>query len=99
AGGSITITAEVVQFDSAAPYLPDVADAPYLCLKLTDAGVGMDEATRLRVFEPFFTTKLLRNGAGLGLPEVFGLMRTHNGLIDIKSQPGIGTEVSLFFPL
>jgi signal transduction histidine kinase len=98
-GGTITISAEVVQFDPVPLYLPDIVDAPYLCIKVSDNGVGMDEATRLRVFEPFFTTKLLRNGAGLGLPEVFGLMRTHNGLIDIKSQPGIGTEVSLYFPL
>ena len=98
-GGTITISAEVVQFDPVPAQMPDSADAPCLCLKVSDDGVGMDEATRLRVFEPFFTTKLLRNGAGLGLPEVFGLMRTHNGLIDIQSQPGVGTSVALFFPL
>ncbi len=98
-GGTITISAEVIQFDPIPAYLPDIADAPYLRVNVSDNGVGMDEATRLRVFEPFFTTKLLRNGAGLGLPEVFGLMRTHNGLIDIQSQPGAGTSVSLYFPL
>jgi two-component system cell cycle sensor histidine kinase/response regulator CckA len=98
-GGTITLSGEVVQFDSVAPQFSDLADTPYLCLKICDTGSGMDEATRLRVFEPFFTTKFLRNGAGLGLPEVFGLMRTHNGLIDIQSQPGVGACVSLFFPL
>ncbi len=98
-GGTITLSAEVVQFDPVPQHLSEIMDTPYLRIKVTDSGTGMDEATRLRVFEPFFTTKLLRNGAGLGLPEVFGLMRTHNGLIDIQSQPGEGTTVSLFFPL
>ena len=98
-GGWITISAEVVRFDPIPAYLPEMDNAAYFCLKVADTGSGMDEATRLRVFEPFFTTKPLRNGAGLGLPEVFGLMRTHNGLIDIQSKPGAGTVVSLFFPL
>ncbi|HEX4139508.1 MAG TPA: ATP-binding protein [Candidatus Methylacidiphilales bacterium] len=98
-GGTITLSADVIEFDPIPAHLSDIADAPYLCVTLSDDGVGMDEATRLRVFEPYFTTKFLRNGAGLGLPEVYGLMRTHNGLIDIQSQPGTGTRVSLFFPL
>ncbi len=98
-GGTIAISADVVQFDPIPAYLPDIADTPYLCITVSDTGAGMDEATRLRVFEPFFTTKFQRNGAGLGLPEVFGLMRTHNGLIDIQSQPGEGTTVHLYFPL
>jgi signal transduction histidine kinase len=98
-GGTIVLAAEVVQFDPLPPYLNEIADAPYLAIKIADNGSGMDDATRLRVFEPFFSTRLLRNGAGLGLPEVFGLMRTHNGLIDIQSQPGAGTSVTLFFPL
>ena len=98
-GGTLTLSAEVVQFDPVPPQMPEIAEAPCLCITVADDGTGMDEATRLRVFEPFFTTKFLRNGAGLGLPEVFGLMRTHNGLIDIQSQPGAGTSVHLFFPL
>jgi signal transduction histidine kinase len=66
---------------------------------VSDDGIGMDEATRLRVFEPFFTTKSLGQGAGLGMPEVFGLMRIHSGLIDVQSEPGKGTVISLYFPL
>ncbi len=62
AGGTIAISAEVVQFDSAAPYLPGVADAPTFASRSPTPASAMDEATRLRVFEPFFTTKLLRNG-------------------------------------
>jgi signal transduction histidine kinase len=98
-GGTIDISGDVIAFDPLPLYLSEFEDVPYFCLRITDHGVGMDEATRLRVFVPFFTTKILKNGAGLGLPEVFGLMRTHNGLIDIQSEPGKGTVVSLFFPL
>jgi two-component system cell cycle sensor histidine kinase/response regulator CckA len=98
-GGRITISAEVVQFDPVPPYLSELGDLPYLLIKVADTGAGMDEATRLRVFEPFFTTKPLTDGAGLGLSEVLGLMRIHNGLIDVQSEPGHGTVVSLFFPL
>jgi two-component system, cell cycle sensor histidine kinase and response regulator CckA len=98
-GGHITVFAELVHFDPIPPHLLELEDKSYICLKVVDTGVGMDEATQMRVFEPFFTTKSLAKNAGLGLPEVFGLMRIHNGLIDIQSEPGKGTTVSLFFPL
>jgi two-component system cell cycle sensor histidine kinase/response regulator CckA len=99
AGGTITISADAVEFDLRANDPLKVEDWPYFRLTLADNGTGMDDNTRLRVFEPFFTTKSLRNGIGMGLPEVFGLMRTHNGLIDVQSALGEGTAVSLFFPL
>jgi signal transduction histidine kinase len=98
-GGPITVTAELVQFDPIPPHLLELENMSYICLKVVDSGMGMDEATRLRVFEPFFTTKSLPTNAGLGLPEIFGLIRIHSGLIDIQSEPGKGTVVSLFFPL
>jgi two-component system cell cycle sensor histidine kinase/response regulator CckA len=95
-GGDITLSAEVVRFDSGAPQWEDVL---YLCLKVSDTGVGMDEAARSQAFEPFFTTKSLERGTGLGLSVVFGMMQIHNGFIDLESKPGKGTTVSLFFPL
>lgn len=98
-GGHITVSTELVQFDPISPHLLELEDMSYICLKVADNGIGMDTATQLRVFEPFFTTKSLTNNAGLGLPEIFGLMRIHNGLINIQSEPGKGTAVSLFFPL
>jgi signal transduction histidine kinase len=98
-GGQIALSAELVQFNPIPEHFMELEDVPYICLKIADAGVGMDEATRHRVFEPFFTTKPVGEGTGLGLPEVFGLMRIHNGLVDIHSEPGKGTAVSLFFPL
>jgi signal transduction histidine kinase len=98
-GGCVTISAEVVQFDPVPPHSWQWDDVLYLCLKVSDTGTGMDEATRLHAFEPFFTTKPIGQGTGLGLSVVFGLMQIHNGFIDIQSKPGEGTSILLFFPL
>ena len=59
----------------------------------------MDEATRQRIFEPFFTTKAEGKGTGLGMPVVYGLMQSHNGVIDIQSELGKGTSISAHFPI
>lgn len=98
-GGTITLSAEVIHFDSVFSHSWPSDDDSYLCLKVSDTGIGMDESTRLQVFEPFFTTKSFERGIGLGLSVVFGLMQVHNGFIDIQSKPGEGTTISLFFPL
>jgi nitrogen-specific signal transduction histidine kinase len=66
-------------------------------INVTDTGIGMDEKTRSRVFEPFFTTKGTR-GTGLGLATVYGVVHSAHGAIDIRSAPGTGTSVRLFFP-
>ena len=66
-------------------------------LEVRDNGIGMDEATRQRCLEPFFTTKAQR-GTGLGLSMIYGMMRRHEGLIEIESAPGRGTTVRLTFP-
>jgi signal transduction histidine kinase len=71
----------------------------YICLRVTDTGCGMDEATRQRIFEPFFTTKPRGKGTGLGMPVVYGLMQSHNGFVDVRSEVGQGTTISLYFPV
>jgi len=71
----------------------------YLCLRVTDTGTGMDETTRQHLFEPFFTTKPKGQGTGLGMPVVYGLMQSHNGFIDVQSELGKGTSISLFLPI
>lgn len=65
-------------------------------LELIDSGCGMDAETRLRVFDAFFSTK--RGGSGLGLPTVRKIIEGHGGRIDLQSEPGRGTQVTLKLP-
>ena len=65
---------------------------------VTDDGEGMSEAVQFRAVEPFFTTKPVGKGTGLGLAMVYGTMEAHGGGLEIRSQPGAGTSVTLTFP-
>ena len=71
---------------------------PFLVLELQDTGHGMDEAVLTHLFEPFFTTKERAKGSGLGLIGVYGFMNACQGGIGVRSTPGRGTTVSLWFP-
>ena len=70
--------------------------AQHVQIEVADTGAGMDEGTRRRCMEPFFTTKGER-GTGLGLAMVYGVVRRHNGEIEIESAPGRGTNIRLRF--
>lgn len=77
--------------------MPRPGATDFALFEVTDTGEGMDEATRQRCLEPFFTTKG-EQGTGLGLAMVFGVMRRHEGMLDIASEPGRGTTVRIAFP-
>ena len=79
----------------------EVADLPagdYVCVSVTDDGVGMPPEVIARVFEPFFTTKAVGKGTGLGLSQVYGFARQSGGAAQISSTVGHGTEIKLFLP-
>ncbi|BCG45791.1 Sensory box histidine kinase [Citrifermentans bremense] len=69
----------------------------YLCLEVADTGCGMDPETQKRIFEPFFSTKF--TGRGLGLSALSGIIKSHNGALQLRSTPGAGTTFSVYFPL
>jgi signal transduction histidine kinase/CheY-like chemotaxis protein len=98
-GGSITIKAEQRTKKEVSKRFPTADQELYVCISVTDTGVGMDEAIYARVFDPFFTTKEKGKGTGLGLSVVYGVMQSHHGFVDVESRVGEGTTFYLFFPV
>ncbi len=70
----------------------------YIKITITDTGVGMDEETQRRIFDPFFTTREKGRGTGLGLASVYGIVKNHEGFIEVTSRQGRGTRFEVYFP-
>jgi PAS domain S-box-containing protein len=94
-GGSIVIGAR----ERTVGNEPDLKSGYYLCVSVTDTGMGMDEETLRRAMEPFFTTKGVGKGTGLGLPMVHGMAEQSGGKLILKSKPGDGTTAELYLPI
>ena len=75
---------------------PGLKAGHYICVTVTDTGLGMDEATLKRALEPFFTTKGIGKGTGLGLPMVHGMVQQSGGKLVLKSKPAVGTTAELY---
>jgi CheY-like chemotaxis protein/uncharacterized protein (DUF2141 family) len=100
-GTTIRLATACTELDATAASVRrgDLAPGPYALVRVDDDGSGIEEADLARVTEPFFTTKGRSERSGLGLSMASGFARQSRGTLEIASQPGLGTSVSLFFPL
>lgn len=99
-GGILAIdTREVEIGDSFFRGLQERAPGRYVLISVSDNGQGMAEAIHEKIFDPFFTTKEVGKGTGLGLSIVYGIVRQHNGYIEVESGPGRGTAFRIYLPV
>ncbi|MGL1900679.1 MAG: PAS domain S-box protein [Fibrobacterales bacterium] len=100
-GGALTITLSNILLNSSNNKVNGIALVPgdYVCISVSDTGMGIDTKDFTRIFEPFFTTKGKGEGTGLGLAAVYGTVLDHGGAIDVQSSIGVGTTFSIYIPL
>ncbi len=95
-GGLLTVKLEEVQLTAESASTAAKRDGTYLCLSISDTGIGMDETVKARIFDPYFTTR--KEGTGLGLSVVHGIVTRYNGWIEAESEPGKGSCFRVYLP-
>lgn len=97
-GGELQVATRPVPHGETADRWPDLAPGNYIEITVRDTGQGMDPETMARIFEPFFTTKEIGRGTGLGLASVYGVIKNHQGHIQVDSKVGEGSTFTLLLP-
>jgi PAS domain S-box-containing protein len=98
-GGTLDISAENQILDAHYATMDMQAKAGrYVCISVTDSGTGIPQKIIHKIFEPFFTTKELNKGTGLGLSTVMAIVKSHEGIAKVYSEPGKGTTFRVYLP-
>lgn len=96
-GGKLTLKINKIfikkQQDSPLKIMPP---GEWICISISDTGIGIPQHILPHIFEPFYTTKEVGKGTGLGLSQVYGIIKQHNGYIDVKSEQGVGTTFFIY---
>lgn len=99
-GGTLTISTQFIALKEPQNSYEFIPPGQYIQLSITDTGVGIDHSEINRIFEPFYSSKVMgRSGTGLGMAVVWGVIKDHQGFIDVQSQPGRGTIFRGLFPI
>ena len=95
-GGRLTISTSNVSNDHSKPH--ELADSDYVVISVGDTGTGMTDEVLRRAFEPFYTTKPVGSGTGLGLSQVYGIVKQTGGAVSVTTKLGQGTTISVYLP-
>jgi PAS domain S-box-containing protein len=98
-GGLLRLATDLIEFDATyALAHPEARAGEFVCLSISDTGTGIAPQDLPRIFEPFFTTKDVGKGTGLGLATVYGIVKQHQGWLDVASELGKGIGFNIFLP-
>lgn len=97
--GNIKIAAKNITIDeNNIAFLPLLQTGNYVKFSVTDDGAGIEETHLTKIFDPYFSTKIKDTGSGLGLYVSYGIIKAHNGIIDVTSRTGFGTTFDVYIP-